>query len=124
MTDDISGIWSEKYALGEKLFIAERRTASCSDDTIKEDLRLYCDTYPSSIAKYQERAEWFLKLLDAPHKAKVESTASPTFHALFGPIERSPQNIQRIHDITRAAACAPGAYDEAPDYNPERLNEE
>jgi hypothetical protein len=124
MADEIGGIWPKEYALGEKLFIAERKTANVSDDLTEHDLRLYGETYQSAIDKYQERAEWFLKLLGTPHKAKMEFSVSPTFHALFGPIERSPQNIQRIHDITRAAACAPGAYDEAPDYNPERLNEE
>ena len=75
----------------------------------------------SDMRTYQKQAEIFLESLGKSPEVVAQPTKAPAFESLFGKIERSRENIDRIHAITHAAASAPGAYDDKPNYNPEAV---
>ena len=119
------GIWPEQYALGEKLFFANWRAVftNYTDDSIYSKLRaVLASNNQTHMKQCQAQAELFLKMVrEASSQGGLNAPANKpaTFNALFGPVSRDKENLERIHALTRAAACVPGEYETHPDYNKE-----
>ena len=102
------GIWPAKYALGEKLFVVTYKSATYTDSQIESRLTDYANT-SSTTVEYQEKAEKFLELLGGSHGGSS---------ALFGPIDTSKENCDRMHMITLAMGADTGKHDHTPNaYN-------
>lgn len=98
------GIWPQQFALGEKLYVAIHKQQGYEDSDIKRWLRRYSAEAPN----YEEQAKAFLELVQA----------AP---AIFGPIDRSPENLERIAQLTRAVAMPTGGVDEPNHCPPPKL---
>ena len=94
------GRWASELALGEKLRAAEMKYAGYTDNEINQELEYYKDG--STGRAKQKTAEAFLELLGGSH-----SNSS----ALFGPIDRSKENTERMHTITLAMGADTGKHD-------------
>ena len=101
------GTWSSEYALGEKLRVAEMKHAGNTDNDINMELEYYKGS--GTRRTKQKHAEIFLELVGGSHGGSS---------ALFGPIERSKENTERIHAITLAMGADTGKHDHTPNaYN-------
>ena len=97
------GTW-ENYPLGEKLFVADLKRRQYSDNDINYELNYYKGTATAKVK--QETAEIFVELLGG--------TASGN-NTLFGtPIDRSKENVERMHAITLSMAADTGKHDNKP----------
>ena len=95
------GTWPEKYALGEKMFVALYKGSGYSDSDI--NMRLNDHKNRIAMGEYQRKGEEFLKLLDGSHGAGS--------NALFGPIDRSKENTERMHAITLSMGADTGKHE-------------
>ena len=101
------GTWDSKSALGEKLYVANKQRQGYSDNDINHELRYYKDS--GTVRQNQETAEKFLELLGSSHGGSS---------ALFGPIDRSKENTDRIHAITLSMGVDTGKHNRVADaYN-------
>lgn len=93
------GTWDAKYALGEKLFVADMKRKDYTDEDINNEIEYY-KTGGTPI-NHQRRAEIFVELLGI-------SAGAGGSNALFGPIERSKENTDRMHAITLSMGADTG----------------